>query len=408
MIIDFSFGNFRSFKEIQTLNMTAAKINELPENTIKIDEKLSLLKSKAIYGANASGKSNIVKAFVTFLKIIRDSVKNDEVLNLVENFKFSEETENKPTFFQLIFLVDEIQYRYGFETTNKVITSEWLFGKPNKREVPFFIRENDEIIEISEKHFREGKKLLDFFGENTDDNEIFRKNALFLSSVAAMNGKLSKSLINEKFTSIQVLSGLKDKLMFTVSSIALQNKNLKNKILEFLNFGDTGINSLEIVELEDNKTELFSKHNKYNSDKEKINEILLPFLKTQSEGTIKMFGLSVFIINAIENGETIIIDEFDARFHPLITKKIVELFNSLDNPKAQLIFITHDTNLLSNELVRRDQIDFVEKDNQSESHLYSLAEIKGVRNNASFEKDYIQGKYGAVPFVGNFAKILNK
>ena len=119
-----------------------------------------------------------------------------------------------------------------------------------------------------------------------------------------------------------------------------------------------------------------------------------------------MFELSPFIIKALSNGETIVIDEFDARFHPLITKRIVELFNSTDNTKSQLIFVTHDTNLLSHELLRRDQIDFVEKDSCSESHLYTLVQFKGIRNNASFEKDYINGKYGAIPFLGNFNKLF--
>jgi AAA15 family ATPase/GTPase len=105
-------------------------------------------------------------------------------------------------------------------------------------------------------------------------------------------------------------------------------------------------------------------------------------------------------------GRTLIIDEFDSRFHPLITKKIIELFNSAQNKNGQLIFITHDTNLLSSELLRKDQIEFVEKDKFGASHLYSLLQFKGIRNNASFEKDYIQGKYGAIPFLGNFSKLL--
>ena len=135
----------------------------------------------------------------------------------------------------------------------------------------------------------------------------------------------------------------------------------------------------------------------------------VPFILSgqESEGTIKMFELSPFIFNALNEGRTLIIDEFDSRFHPLLTKKIVELFNSESNKNSQLIFTTHDTNLLSSEILRRDQIDFVEKDKYGASHLYTLVEIKGVRNNASFEKDYIQGKYGAIPFLGNFSSLLN-
>jgi len=148
-------------------------------------------------------------------------------------------------------------------------------------------------------------------------------------------------------------------------------------------------------------------HDKFNSQKEKIGEANLQFSSSQSEGTLKMFEISSFIIKAIENGETLVIDEFDARLHPLISKKIVELFNSQGNSSAQLIFVTHDTNLLSADLLRRDQIDFVEKDKYGESHLYSLVQFKGIRNSASFEKDYIKGKYGAIPFLGDFNQLFN-
>jgi len=120
-----------------------------------------------------------------------------------------------------------------------------------------------------------------------------------------------------------------------------------------------------------------------------------------------MFELSPYIYDAIKNKTPIFIDEFDARFHPLLTKKIVQLFNSKENKGAQLIFVTHDTNLLSADLLRRDQIEFVEKDKYGASHLYSLAQFKGIRNNASFEKDYIQGKYGAIPFLGDFSKLID-
>ena len=157
-IKEFSFGNFWSFKDIQTLSMTAAKIkskNALLDtvNIFPINEDLSLIKAKAIYGANASGKSNVIKALVTFIRIIRDSVKEDKALSLIDSFQLSTETNDNPTFFQLIFRIDKTRYRYGFEADNKSIKSEWLFSTPNKREQPLFIRENNEIVEINQTHF---------------------------------------------------------------------------------------------------------------------------------------------------------------------------------------------------------------------------------------------------------------
>ncbi len=417
MIKEFSFGNFRSFKEIQSLNLTASKISEHSDNnTIAINNNQTLLKSKAIYGANASGKSNIIRALIAFINLINYSVKDETILfHQVIQFLLSEDTDNKPTFFQLIFDIENTQYRYGLESTNKIITSEWLFGIPNEREVPYFIRENDKIIEISKKHYSEGSKLVAL--------DVFRNNSLFLSTVAFLKGELSRQIINE-ITSITVLSGLEDKQLLYAGE-ELNNEEKKIKIIEFLKIADTGINSIGTVKLTEDYLKravpeilltdykklqdvdlLISTHNKYNSTREKIGELQMLFEDSQSAGTKKMFELSSFIIDALTNGKTLIIDEFDARFHPLISKKIVELFNSKENIKGQLIFITHDTNLLSCDLLRRDQIDFVEKDKYGESHLYSLVQFKGARNSASFQKDYIQGKYGAIPFLGNFSKLF--
>ena len=161
MFEEFSFGNIWSFKDIQTLNLAAAKIKskntELDDiNVFSINSELSLLKAKAIYGANASGKSNVIKALATFITIIKDSVKEERVLGLIDSFQLSTETENKPTFFQLIFRIGKTRYRYGFEADDKSIKSEWLFSTPNKREQPLFIREGKLIVDINQTHFEEG------------------------------------------------------------------------------------------------------------------------------------------------------------------------------------------------------------------------------------------------------------
>jgi hypothetical protein len=128
----------------------------------------------------------------------------------------------------------------------------------------------------------------------------------------------------------------------------------------------------------------------------------------ESEGTKKMFEIGPALFQALEEGRVIVMDEFDARLHPLLSRTIVELFNAAENTSAQFIFATHDTNLLSSQLLRRDQICFVEKDKHGASHFYSLADFKGVRNDASYEKDYIAGRYGAIPFLGDFQSLLEK
>lgn len=432
---EFSFGNFRSFKDINTLNLSAAKIkskhksidisNVISKNNI---ENVSFLKSKAIYGANASGKSNIIKAFVVFFRIIRNSVKDEKILNMVDPFRLSTETENEPSFFQIIFWDDDVKYRYGFELTEENIVSEWLYGKPGERELCYFIRDGKEIIELDKTNFSEGDKIktLLFDDDDTEGNEIFRHNSLFLSTLATFGfAKLSKRLI-DRITSVHVISGLGHQGMYSYAGESLNDKKKKKYILDFLKLGDIGIEDLNAIEISsDDLPDDTANDVKENFDKEKKRKLLISSRKKfdknskfiaeesfsfslhESEGTQKLFELSPFIYKALKEKRVLIIDEFDARFHPLLTRKILELFNSEDNEGAQLIITTHDTNLLSSDLLRRDQIEFVEKDKLGSSHLYSLVQFKGIRNTASFEKDYIQGKYGAIPFLGNFNKILN-
>lgn len=426
MIEEFSFGNFWSFKDIQTLNMTAAKIKskniELDNiNVFAINNDISLLKAKAIYGANASGKSNVIKALVSFIRIIKDSVKEEKALSLIDSFQLSTETENKPTFFQLIFRIGKTRYRYGFEADEKSIKSEWLFSTPNKREQPLFIREGNLILDdINQTHFEEGVMYQKLF-ENSKD-PIFTDTSLFLTHLSSTGfGKLSKQIV-KTISSISIISGLGHRGMYGIAGDSLSDSVKKKFILNFLKKADIGIDDLDTVEitnenlpenLEDEVKEdlkkgkiIVSSRTKYNAELKSAGKSDFSFGMQESEGTKKMFELSPFIYRSIKEGTPLFIDEFDSRFHPLLTKKIVELYNSVENKKAQLIFTTHDTNLLSSDLLRRDQIDFVEKDKYGASHLYTLVEIKGVRNDASFEKDYIQGKYGAIPFLGDFTNLI--
>lgn len=425
MIEEFSFGNFWSFKDIQTLNMTAAKIKSKNSqldnvNVFPINKNISLLKAKAIYGANASGKSNVIKALVSFIRIIKDSVKEEKALGLIDSFQLSTETENMPTFFQLIFRIGKTRYRYGFEADDKSIKSEWLFSTPNKREQPLFIREDKLIVEINQTHFEEGVMYQKLF-ENSKD-PIFTDTSLFLTHLSSTGfGKLSKQII-KTISSISIISGLGHRGMYGIAGDSLSDSVKKKFILDFLKKADIGIDDLDTVEitnenlpdsLEDEVKEdlkkgkiIVSSRTKYNVELKSEGKSDFSFGMQESEGTKKMFELSPFIYRSLKEGTPLLIDEFDSRFHPLLTKKIVELYNSIENKKAQLIFTTHDTNLLSSDLLRRDQIDFVEKDKYGASHLYTLVEIKGVRNDASFEKDYIQGKYGAIPFLGDFTNLI--
>lgn len=406
MIIDFSVSNFRSISEEQSLSMTAAKfVSKKKEvdsqNTIVIDEKLTLLKSKAIYGANASGKSNMIKALKAFIRLVDGSVKEQDCLKLfVERFLLSSEYQSKPTSFQLIFLLDGTKYRYGFEVTAEKVISEWLFGTPGKKEVKFFIR-SENAIEINHVTFVEGIKIKD----------MVKDTALFLSSINLFNGKISNK-ITYYISRILIADGGQDENRHTLAMNLLELDESEQRISAMMKVADIGIEGLVKAEFQNDglrRSVVLSMHKSYDVTSKETVDHYFTFLEHESEGTQRMFQLSALILWALDQGRPLIIDEFDASFHPLLTKTLVQLFNSeLNNNKAQFIFATHDTNLLNPELLRKDQVCFVEKDQKGASSFYSLAEFKGVRNDASIEKDYISGRFGAIPFIGNFNPIFGE
>lgn len=429
MVLEFSVGNFRSIKEIQTISFVASpivsKYKEVDENnTFRATDKIRLLKSLAVYGANASGKSNFIKAFTLFMNIINTSVKNETVLNNIESFAFSDETINQPTYFQILFILNNITYRYGFEATKKEVVAEWLFSKnytKSNRESSIFKREYQEL-DINEKNFKSIRKFRNLIDST---NPIFRKNTLFIATLAAFNEDLSKNIADYFSNNIQVLFGLSHKLLReTVDNLMASDLELQDEVLAMLQESDTSIEAIHIIDSSKLKNgELLSKYNNiysggdqkliltfHSKNSKSINSkpTILFFDAHASEGTKKMYEIYPFILLAIRDGGIIVIDEFDARFHPRLSQKIIDLFNNpKTNPKnAQLLVVTHDTNLLSAKTFRRDQILFVEKDKNEASRIYSLAEFKGVRNDASFEKDYLDGRYGAVPILNNFSTIF--
>lgn len=425
MLVEFSVGNFWSFKDIQTLQMQAAKIkSKFPkvdeENVFAVSDKLSLLKSKAIYGANASGKSNLVRAFMAMYYIVKDNLSNLNILsqNIIP-FNSNEETLTQPSFFQLIFVLKGVQYRYGFEASSTEITAEWLFGKPldvaGVRERYYFVREGDQV-DVNEEWFKEGAS----FAKAGDKNQpLFRNNSLFLTVVAAFNGSLSLEIVRLIVNRISIDPGYDSTILESLSMQLISDDDaFKQFINELLPSVDPTIRRIELVDMEHAIPDFPDKEKILQNLKERgqvVKDIAVfrsryksgnisgqssLMLSTQeAEGTKKVFGLSSIIFLALTKGGALFIDELDARLHPRLTKKIIEMFNSIHtNPNnAQLIFVTHDSTLLDAHLLRRDQITFAKKDKFGATELSSLVEFKGVRNDASFEKDYLLGKYGAVP-----------
>lgn len=442
MIIQFTVGNYRSFHEPVTLSMLAANISSKDKrlddtnvfsvakdiSLLKSAKDISLLKSAAVYGANASGKSNLVHA-LRFMRefVLRSSkdMQSGEPIE-VERFRLSEETRDQPSCFEIVFLAEGTQYRYGFEVNTRRVVAEWLFHVPKTREARLFERHLDEM-EISDVFemsgvFKEGKGL----------PERTRENALFLSVVAQFNGKISRRILRW-FRNLGIISGLHDRgyLSYTFDCLIDGEHKHREKIIQLIERLDLGFDAMQpetvpvnpdqlppdmpeklreaLLSLESFEERIKTIHRRYNQTGQVVAREQFDLHDHESEGTKKIVALAGPLIDTLETGKPLIIDELDARLHPLITGEIIKLFNdTTTNPRnAQLIFMTHDTNLLDKKLLRRDQIWFTEKDRMGATHLYSLVEYK-VRNDASFESDYIRGKYGAIPFIGDVSRVIGE
>jgi uncharacterized protein len=429
MLIEFSVGNYRSFKEVVTFSMVAANLRAKDKaldarNSFVVDDKLTLLKSAAIYGANASGKSNLAKA-LSFMKWFmvnssRDTQSTDAIG--VEPFRLSTETEGQPSHFELVFLMDGQKYRYGFEADRDRIVSEWLFYVPKAREVNLFKRDLDDI---------KATKAYDAAGIS----KRTRPNALFLSVSAQFNVEIAETILKWITEKIQVISGLYDQSYLAYTIDCFNKGENKIDIVRFTKMLDLGIDDIQLrseelnpdflpqnlvndvkemvaknggIDLTFTETSIRTSHRKFDQNGNPSSIEIFDLELHESDGTNKIFALSGLLISMLKKGGTLIVDELDARLHPLISLAIAELFNSPEsNPNnAQLVFMTHDTNLLSNRLFRRDQIWFTEKNRYGATSLYSLAEYK-IRNDASFESDYIKGKYGAIPYIGNLSDLMD-
>jgi len=426
MLLEFTIGNFLSIKTKKTLSLEATSIKEhLDTNVVKLD-RFQLLRGAVIYGANAGGKSNLIKAMSTMRRIVKQSFDASSTDELgITPFLLSTETSNKPSFFEILFLIGTVRYRYGFEVDNTSVKSEWLFESKIKSEKPLFIREGDGI-DVSPS-FKEAKDL----------EEKTRDNALFLSVLDQFNGTTAKSIM-KWFSNFITISGLSHERYKNVTFKMLEDENTKPQLLDFYKKLDLGFDEIDLEKNPfDTKdiTKLFNEeiakqfisdiegkskidiktiHKKYNNENEVVGFEKFDMRRQESSGTNKVFNISGPVFDVLKDGGVLIIDELDASLHPLMTLMITKLFNSSEFNKtnAQLIFATHDTNLFEYGHYRRDQIYFVEKDVYGASDLYSLVEYKEdggkkIRKDRSFEKDYIQGRYGAIPFIGNLHKLLN-
>ncbi len=230
---------------------------------------------------------------------------------------------------------------------------------------------------------------------------MVRDNALLVSVAAQFNDETAVSIVNW-LSDTSVITNHDDEAMWKKAAAKLEDAATRKRIVEFSKYADLGIE--DIYKAND---EVLSSHVQYDDNGKETQTVSFPFANNESERTIKYFQLAYPIIDALDNGKRLVIDEIDSKMHPILTGKIIGLFNSRKtNPnQAQLIFTIHDTNILSAKMLRRDQVWFTQKDNYGATQLYSLAEYK-VRSNASFEKEYMEGKYGGTPVIGDFTRLF--
>lgn len=391
MVVQFMVKNVLSFKEEAILDMTAIHAYKEHEcNLIDYGTKEKLLKVAAIYGANASGKSNLYMAMTYFQRIILESLNNvdDEADTAIRKYyvPFSFEREKENSEFQMIVILGEFEYKYGFEYNAECVVAEWLYKKKLATNRPTIIFERTtERVEFGATVRREcdlykeqipaETLVLSFFNKLKLKTDIFRiVYAGIMDTLVVPTDFCEDTRILEAFLP-QVIDQEKEKLV------------------QFLTAIDTGIKDIAYDDSE-KEIRFFTFHKGKDGREYPLS------LYFESEGTIKSIMLFIYARMAILKDKSIFVDELNIKLHPLLLKFIIDLFYEKDS-RAQLIYTTHDTTLMDKKFFRRDQIWFVQKDEYGYSELSALSDFK-VRSDASFEKDYLAGVYGGIPFLKEF------
>lgn len=369
-----------------------------------------------LFGANASGKSNILRAFGAMRNMVLGSVHLNpgDKLKMYEPFLLSEETYEGTTEFEIEFLYNqgskERHYRYGFSFTDKAIKEEWLYRVGKKADTRLFSRGKN------------GVSIGGFFPEGKGREGDLHENRLFLSLTAQLKGELSTSIISW-FDQCHFASALhserymqktyelfkseseyaeKAKAFFKNIDVAIQDLYIKEEIIEKENLPKELQKALDgLLEEEIKGLRVQSIHNRYDSHGDLTGKEVFELLQQESEGTQKVAELLGLIFSTLERGELLVIDELDAKLHPLLTRAIIQLFTNpnINKQGAQLIFTTHDTNQLNLDYVRQDEIWFTEKNQREETQLYAHIEFEDFEEVDLIADEYVRGRYGAIPRI---------
>ena len=417
MLIMFRAKNFASFKDEVILDMRAVSYKDMKGHVLE-SNKNKVVKTLAIYGKNASGKSNLISALYYFESFVynqffdagnrEDEVDfGDRMPNVKRStFKLSEHTSDDSEF-EILFSYNNQTYQYGFvihdipDEKKYSIKEEWLlvddktvfdrgqntisFGKKYETELKDIDKQRADRLYIG---------VLDYFAEGevkkiVDNFKNYLKNKFNVHFELILEGSVKGFVSGVGF-----------------SKRIVEDEEYRKTIEKFIKVADVGITGLSIEENTDEKTkdrcpyEVKTIHDVYDDNGNVVGQEKFD-LNMESSGTNRYFSFIQYILNIIEEGGVFIVDEMSARLHPILTKFIVDLFQGKMNKAAQLIFTTHDISLMNKKQFRRDEIAFVEKNNMGASSLYTLADIKA-RSDASFSKDYMAGKYGAIPVFQDY------
>lgn len=421
MIVEFSVKNFRSINELQTVSFAATSLIsskdniEVDQSNIFIAKNQRILKTVGIYGSNASGKSNIIKALEHFCEAIGNLPSPESRLSkLAQPFFYQKDFNSTESFFQIVLIIEGKKYRYGFtvkknldekldeNSSSEIITNEWLFGPKNVNQVKYYTRSG---LKINKSYLPESKSIPKLEYEHT----------LFLTHAASFNRDICAKIRNAIKGYITTKFSQRSDFYRFHSIRQIENEEYKHRFINFLkSFG------LVYKDMFYKNEDEFRKSNQYPLDRlfltkiachDNETEVVLNMEKNESDGTKKLFDLAGLMLHAfnIETSGLIILDEIDSNFHPSLLKKLIGLFNDpeINKANAQLLFTSHDTNLMSPEIMRRDQFYFSEKQNDESTKFYSLAELKGIRNDADFAKQYLAGFYGSLPVLSQYSDNLN-
>lgn len=411
MLIEFRVSNFRSFRSEARLSAVASADKSHSENLMDTGIRALpyLLTSIGIYGANASGKSNFVRALQIMRAIVVQSagLQQGQRFN-VQPFLFDAELKGRPCEFEVTFVREGIRYQYGFTATPERIEDEWLLVYQKSQPQNWFnrtwIKQSGKYVYKFGTHFQGARRVWE---------DATRENALFLSTAIQLNSEQLRPVFEWFNRSLVVFeNGGGPPPNFTIDHI---RKNESRSVREFMSAADISIDNIRIIPQKGvQRTMQFDlATGVFNQSAEAEVELFVPEfvhstkegaatfpLQDESEGTQKLFSLAGPLFEILRDGHILVVDELDRSLHTLLVRKLIALFSdrAMNSGGAQLIFTTHDASLFDADLLRRDQFWFTEKDNDQASVMYPLTKFSP-RKEQALERGYLAGRFGAVPLL---------